>query len=153
MKRSPYNSALERLNQYLKENGLRVSPIRDFVLEQACGLHQPFTAEQLATVCKEQRISNGTIYNALNIFVSAQILHAIKRQRGRANIEYELTTGNAAHMQYVCHKCGRTVDFTDKALTRLIKERNYSNFDVQHFSLVVYGECKQCRVKEQRKNI
>lgn len=153
MKRSPYNSARERLKDYLKEKGLRPSVIRDFVLERACELSQPFTANQLVEVCKEQRISVGTVYNALNVFVAAQILHVIERQRGRASMEYEVVTANVAHMQFVCKKCGRTVEFNDKALSRLIKERKYSNFTMQHFSLLVYGECKTCRTKTKKEQL
>ena len=152
MKRTPYNSALERLNQYQPKHGLRPSAVRNNVLEQVCALPQPFSAAQLEEACKQQRISTGTVYNALKIFVSAQILHVIKRQRGQAVMEYELITSNTPHMQYVCEKCGRMVDFNDKAIARLVKERRYSNYDVRTFSLIVYGECKVCRVKQQKEN-
>ena len=140
------------MNDYLKEKGLRPSVVRDFVLDRACELPQPFTARQLAEVCKAERISVGTVYNSLNVFVDAQILHVIERQRGRAAMEYEVVTTNVTHMQFICKKCGRTVEFNDKAIARLIKERKYSNFNLQHFSLLVYGECKICRaraIKEQ----
>lgn len=150
MKRSPYHSARERLKDYLKEKGLRPSMIRDVVLERACELSQPFTANQLIDACKEQRISVGTVYNALSLFVAAQILHVIERQRGRAAMEYEIITSNIAHMQFVCKKCGRTVEFNDKAIARLIKERKYTNFNMLHFSLLIYGECKICRTKTKK---
>ena len=147
MKHQTANSALERLNQYIESNGLRPSVVRNCVLEQACLLPQPFTAAQLNEACKKQRISTGTVYNALDIFVSAQILHGINRQRGKNATEYELVNANSSYMQYICAKCGRTVNFKDKAISRLIRERNYSNFDLQHFSLIVYGECKICRTR------
>lgn len=153
MKRSPYHSAKERLKDYLNEKGLRPSVIRDLVLERACELPQPFTAHQLVDVCKAERISVGTVYNALNVFVAAQILHVIERQRGRAAMEYEVVTSNVTHMQFVCKKCGRTVEFNDKAIARLVKERKYSNFNMQHFSLLIYGECKICRTKTKKEQL
>ena len=145
MKKTLYNNALERLNRYVKTNGLRPSVVRNTVLEQACCLSQPFTAKQLVEVCQEQRISVGTVYNSLNIFISAQILHATERQRGKAATEYEVITGEHHCMQIICQKCGRISDIQDKAIARLIKERKYSNFTLQHYSLFVYGECKVCR--------
>lgn len=145
MKKTLYNNALERLNRYVKTNGLRPSVVRNTVLEQACCLSQPFTAKQLVEVCQEQRISVGTVYNSLNIFISAQILHANERQRGKAATEYEVITGEHHRMQIICQKCGRISDIQDKAIARLIKERKYSNFTLQHYSLFVYGECKVCR--------
>ena len=151
MKKTLYNNAVERLNGYLKANEMRPSVVRNAVLEQACYLPQPFTAKQLVEVCKEQRISIGTVYNSLNIFISAQILHATERQRGKAATEYEVITGEHHCMQIICQKCGRISDIQDKAIARLIKERKYSNFTLQHYSLFVYGECKICR-RLKRKN-
>ena len=53
--------------------------------------------------------------------------------------EYEVVTSNQHRMQIICQKCGRVSDIQDKAIARLIKERKYSNFTLQHFSLFIYG--------------
>jgi len=140
-----YKSSLDRLSRYMREHEMRPSRVRKMVLEQACALKQPFTAKQLEEVCRQEQISIGTIYNAINLFVAAQILRGLKRQRGAAAAEYEFVTGTSNRMQVVCKKCGRVTDVTDKAITRLIQERKYPNFDMQHFSLSIYGECKACR--------
>lgn len=153
MKRPQNHSAQERLDGYLNEKGLRPSVVRNYVLEQVCELPQPFTAQQLAEACKAEHISVGTVYNALNVFVAAQILHVIERQRGRAAMEYELVTNGGSHMQYICKNCGRTVEINDKAIARLIKERKYTNFNMQHFTLLVYGECKICRTKTRKEQL
>ena len=142
---NPYDAALVRLNTYIAEQNMRVSTVREMVLEQVCLLPQPFTADQLAKACQAERISVGTVYNALKLFLSAQILHATNRQRGRAATEYELITGVKNHMQIICQQCGRVSDIHDKAIDRLIQTRKYSNFNLQHYSLFVYGECKHCR--------
>ena len=140
-----YNAALERLCRYVREQEKRPSKVRNMVLAQVCQLAQPFTAEQLSKACEQDRISVGTVYNALTLFVDAGIVRAITRQRGKAATEYELITGSASRFLMICKKCGRTVELSDKAIARLIKERKYSNFNIQHFSLFVYGECKICR--------
>jgi len=140
-----YKAAKETLDQYVNTHGLRPSKVRDMVLEQICTLKQPFVAEQLVEACAEERISVGTVYNALNLFVLAQILHVTERQRGRAAMEYELVRDNAPHMYIICDKCGRKTEFHDIAIERLLQERKYTNFNMQHISLFVYGECKSCR--------
>ena len=140
-----YNNALERLNRYLRDHDKRPSKVRNIVLSCAFGLKPPFTAEQLLTACEAEHISVGTVYNSLEVFCEAGIVRAITRQRGKAATEYEIISGSASRFQMICKKCGRTVDISDKAISRLIKERKYSNFDMQHFSLFVYGECKICR--------
>ena len=143
-----YKAAQDKLNEYVLEHGMRPSQVRNMVLELACGLPQPFTAERLAKACRAERISTGTVYNTLNILILAQILHAIQRQRGRAATEYEIVRDSTAHMQVVCLKCGRVSEFMEPSILRLVHERRYSNFTAQHFTLVVYGECRVCRKKK-----
>ncbi|MBQ7631583.1 MAG: transcriptional repressor [Paludibacteraceae bacterium] len=151
MKRAALNSALERLNRYVLANNKRPSKVRNIVLEQAFLLPQPFVADQLVEACQAQRISVGTVYNSLEIFVSARILHSITRQRGQNATYYEWIVGEQTRLQVVCEKCGRVSDFHDKAIERLIQERRYSNFNMHHFSLYVYGECKLCKKTKKLK--
>ncbi len=145
-----YETALAKLNAYVKKQGLRKSNVRNQVLEQICRLKQPFTAEQLTQVCEEDRISVATVYNALSLFVTAQIIHASNRQRGRTAIEYELITGTQNRLQIICSGCGRKANFHDKVLEKMIVERQYYNLSMQHFSLFVYGECRLCRQKKKQ---
>ena len=119
------------------------------VLEQAQLLPQPFTAEMLIQACKKERISVGTVYNALTLFISARILHATTRQRGQAATEYEVITGVSSKIQMICERCGRTVNLHDKAVDNLLRMRKYSNFNMHHYSVFVYGECKLCRRKKK----
>lgn len=135
------------MSTYIRSNNMRPSRVRNMVLEQLCMLPQPFTADQLVEACKAERISVGTVYNSLNLFILARILHAKERQRGRTVTEYELLPGNTMRMQIICENCSRVTEFHDKAIERLVRERKYSNFNIAHFTLYVYGECKLCRRK------
>lgn len=147
-----HNLAVKQLETYVRKNDMRPSKVRNIVLEQICLLPQPFTAEQLVEACKNERISVATVYNCLNLFLLARILYAHNRQRGRAVTEYEIIVGKPVRFQMMCTKCGRVTDIHDKAIERLIKERKYSNFTLQHFSLFIYGECKICRRQTNNNN-
>jgi Fe2+ or Zn2+ uptake regulation protein len=140
-----YNTAVKRLNAYLRTQGMRVSRVRNKVLELICQLPQPFTAAQLEEACQTERISTGTVYNCLNLFIVAQILHALDRQRGRTVTEYELMPASSVRMVVICHKCNRVTEIHDKAISRLVTERKYTNFKPEQFLMYVYGECKVCR--------
>ena len=140
-----YKAAQDKLDAYVRDNGMRASKVRNIVLAQICQLPQPFTAEQLTKACQPERISVGTVYNSLNLFLLARILCAIKREHGNSFTEYELTTGTTVRMQIMCNRCGRVTEFHDKAIARLVQDRVYANFKMQRFSLFVYGECKLCR--------
>jgi len=128
---------------------MRRTPVREMVLEQVCLLPQPFTADQLVQACAAERISIGSIYNTLSLFVSARILHAINRQHGRTSTQYELIQGNTIRLQIICSKCQRVTTFKDKAIENLVMTRMYSNFNAQRISMFVYGECKHCRRPER----
>ena len=149
--RKAYESAEKRLSEYVRAHDMRPSRVRNKVLELACSLHQPFTAEQLVNACREDRISTGTVYNSLDLFVKADIVRGLQRQRGHIATEYEIMMESAKHMQLICRKCGRVSDFTDKALSRLIEERKYVNFTMHQYSLIVYGECRRCKMTKVAK--
>ena len=120
-----YEAALLKLNEYISARNMRKSRVREMVLEQACMLPPLFTAEQLAK--------------------AAQILHAIDRQRGKSATQYEVIPGKQTYMQIQCSKCGRVSEIKDKAIDHLIRVRKYINFDMQCYTLLIYGECKHCR--------
>lgn len=140
-----YDAAQARLNAYIKQEKMRNSPVRKAILEKVCLFKQPFTAEQLIEACAEEFVSDATIYNALNLFVSAQILQAVKRQRGQTAVEYELTFSSHSKMQIICLECGRITNVRDKILEQQIKDYKYYNFTPYRISMVLYGVCKHCR--------
>lgn len=145
-----FGAALAKLNAYIEEHNGRYSAVREQVLERACYLPQPFTAEQLEATCASDRISKGTIYNNLRLFVSAHIISAFDRQRDHKVTEYELVTTKQVRMQTVCEKCGKIHVFHDPAIERIIEERKYINFNLQHFTLIAYGQCRRCKEKQQK---
>ena len=141
-----YKAAQAQLDAYVQAHEMRRSQVRNMVLEQICQLPQPFTAAQLEEVCKAERISTGTVYNVLHVLIEASLVRPYDRGIGQTVTEYELVTEvSRSHMQIICRKCGRRTFIYDKALQRLIIERQYSNFNMQNYTLVVYGECKICR--------
>ncbi len=140
-----YEAALVKLNEYISAHTMRKSRVREMVLEQACLLPPLFTADQLAKACEAERISVATVYNSLELFIKAQIIHAIDRQRGKGATQYEVIPGKQIHMQIRCGKCGRVSEIKDQAIDHLIRVRKYLNFDMQSYTLLIYGECKHCR--------
>ena len=147
-----YKTAQEQLNAYVRAHALRDSQVRNTVLELMCSLRQPFTEAQLQEVCVEKQISRATVYNTLNMCLKAKLIRAYERSFGQKVREYELITSPLrTRMQICCRKCGRKAFFADKALMRMVEERAYINFEVQRFTLVVYGECKACKRIAARK--
>lgn len=140
-----YQASDAKLRAYIHAKGLRPTKVREMVLKQVCKLPRPFTAEMLVKACEADRISVGTVYNSLKLFIAAGILRGLTRQRGQYATEYDLQTDKDSVMQIICTKCGRVARMDDRAITNLVNMRRYSNFNMAHFALYVYGECKTCR--------
>ena len=148
-----YEVAQRKLDTYLRTHGKNPSRVRNMVLQQVCQMPSLFTAAELLEACMAERISQGTVYNSLNTFVDAMIVHVTRRQQGKPAMEYELIAGTSTKMRYICQKCGRAVEIRDKRLSSMIAERNYVNFKPEHFTLFVYGECKVCRRNARKEKV
>ena len=140
---------MERLETYMDEHHMRHTMERETVLMRACELGNAFTADELIEAVQTDFISRPTVYNTLQLLLKAGIVHCMGKEQGRSNTKYELTKAHLNHMQLTCTRCGRVSDFQDAAITNILKSRKYNNFNMKHFVLHVYGECKLCR----RKNI
>lgn len=148
MSETRYREAERKLDKFIARNQLRRTPERFIILRHACDLGNPFTAGQLMQLAQQDHISQGTVYNTLSLLVSAQILWCLGKRGTKA--EYEVVTGGKIRMQLRCSECGRVADFKDVAIENLVNARKYSNFNISHFSLYVYGSCKTCRRKKLR---
>ena len=149
MKKSLYDITSERLKAYVAQKGLRHSAVRQTVLEKLCLLPQPFTTEELLKACEKDRVSIGTIYNVLRLFVEARVVRTLDRQRGqRTATLYEVIADKKVQVQFICEECGRVLKFQDKDLVRMIYARKYLNFTTRQFTLFMYGECKKCKQKK-----
>lgn len=146
-----YDAAIAKLHRYIEEHNMRHSPVREMILNKMCMLPHPFTAEQLEEACTEERISLGTVYNVLRLFLKIGILHSITRQRGSKATEYELVYEKRTRMQTVCEECGRVTNFHDKSIDMIVQNSKRANFIVDHFVLTMYGECKKCRKTKEIK--
>lgn len=144
-----YEQAVEKLASYLAAQKMRFTIERRWILEKICGLQQPFNPEQIVDACKEKRLSRATVYNTIEVLCAAHVLSPLKRLKGMQSTEYELVARPVTKMQIICKHCGRINEFRDMSITTLVKRRKYSNFEVQHFTLLVYGECKACRTSRK----
>lgn len=147
-----YEAAFAKLHAHVVEHGLRESPIRSVVLDKILQIMpQPFTAEELEMVCQEERVSAGTVYNALRLFVEVGILTVLDRERGQNTREYILATEKRNHMLATCEMCGRVMEIHDQSIERIVKDRRSDTFSMNHFTLLLYGVCKRCRNKKPQK--
>lgn len=143
-----YKTSSDVLCRYLKEHNLRCTSERLFILKQVCSYKKTFTAEQLLhDIPDSVHLSVATVYNSLNLFCSCRILQKQSSSAGARTTAFELVMARDSSMHFVCTRCGRKVEFRDKAIENILRERHFNNFQMSDFSLSVYGVCKICRRK------
>ena len=137
------------MSEYINAHQMRHTPERNIVLQGIVNIGNPFSVNELIENLKSAYISEATVYNTLKLLIAANIVRALPKQFCSRTTTYELLSGNNTYMSFVCKRCGRVVEFRDKALEERIGAHKYSNFNFQHYSLYVYGMCKVCRRLKQ----
>lgn len=146
-----YNEALSMLDEYIAANRLRKTQERYIILRQICNFPAQFTANQLELLCaKELTVARATIYNALQLFLDAGLLTAHQQYAGSKVTAYELVVAKNSKMMFQCTRCGRVVEFNDKAVDNALRMHRYSNFIPANYSTYIFGVCKTCRSPKKK---
>lgn len=140
-----YTVAYEMMLNYIHEHKMRDTHERRTLLQNICTFNHSFTANDLIAKAGDTFISPATVYNTLQMLADAHIIHPLNVQQDTKLLQYELLLEQKNYVQIVCTRCGRIAEMKEPLLRDVIMNRPYYNFKPMHFSLYVYGECKQCR--------
>jgi len=144
-------SSSSRLCAYLDEHQLRHTPERFTILSAVCKL-QRFTIDELRASLNELAISRATVYNTLSLLEDAQLVRRLTKEYGVRAAQYELVRATDSVVQIICQRCGRVGIVKDPTIKRMLADKRWSNFEPDHFSLYVVGQCKVCRRRSNRKS-
>ncbi|HID10853.1 MAG TPA: transcriptional repressor [Candidatus Latescibacteria bacterium] len=134
------------LRQYLRERGLRFTPEREAILEEAVSIHGHFDVSDIFTRLRERgsRISMATVYRTLNLLVEAGLLREIITDEKHKH--YEHIYGHTHHDHLFCIRCGKIVNFEEPQIEELqqkVCERE--GFEPKYHRLQIMGYCRGCR--------
>lgn len=97
----------------------------------------------------EQKIGLATVYRVLTQFEAAGLVSRHNFDGGQA--VFELDDGTH-HDHIVCMSCGKVVEFVDEVIEKRQKAiAEQHGFALQDHSLVLYGECKNCPEKSNKR--
>ena len=144
-------SSSSRLCAYLDEHQLRHTPERFTILSTVCKL-QRFTIDELRASLNELAISRATVYNTLSLLEDAQLVRRLTKEYGVRAAQYELVRATDSVVQIICQRCGRVGIVKDSTIKRMLADKRWSNFEPDHFSLYVVGQCKVCRRRSNKKS-
>jgi len=135
----------EIFGTFLKSEGLRFTPEREKVLEEAFSVHKHFEAEDLLFRMRQHghRVSKATVYRTLALLVQCGLLREVIF--GERHSHYEHVFGHKHHDHMICLKCGKIIEFTNETIERLQRKicEQYRFEPLQH-RLEITGYCEDC---------
>ena len=137
--------------EYCKENGMRFTPEREVIIEEAYRKDVHFDIDSLFLRIRnrhpEMKLAKGTIYRTLPHLISAGLIRESLMDDG--HVCYEHTLGHQHHDHLKCIGCGEIFEFYDKeidnAQKRVCDKRTFNMLWHIH---VIGGYCSKCQKKE-----
>ncbi len=129
----------------LKKHGLRVTSVRDKVLELLLASGQ--TALSSADIEQHfERLDRITLYRTLRTFEEKGIIHQVFDNSGvskyaAGSAEYQEQENPYAHVHFRCVRCEKTVCLENTSLPEVDTPEG---FRIEEKHLVLSGTCKTC---------
>lgn len=150
------NEAIQdRLDDFIRQKGLRKTPQRDAILDLIFASDEHFTADDLWDRIRASHLkaSRATVYRTLGLLVEAGLLHEIDLGDGQTTYDPNFLD-RPTHNHLVCVDCGKVTEFEDEHLEVLndcITRR--LGFRAVKQSLRIEACCEELRTKGRCPNL
>lgn len=135
---------------YLRQNGLSLTPQRKLIAETFLATEGHFSAEALSRPLKQAMpdLGQATIYRTLKLLVDSGLAETL--DPGDGMVLYEHRYGHGHHDHLICRECGRKVEVYDDAIeARQAKVAADHGFQLTRHRMYLYGLCPECREKRR----
>jgi Fur family ferric uptake transcriptional regulator len=138
-------STEEHFRKFLRSRGLKFTPERQIVLEEAFAIHDHFEADDLLLRIRQnkRRVSRGTIYRTLSLLEDSGLVRRVAFIDKHTH--YEHVYGHKHHEHLICLACGRVIEFyrelLEQTLFAVCKENKFS---IKSHKIEVVGYCQDC---------
>lgn len=141
-------SAEQAFVQYLKCEGLSMTPQRKVIVETFLETEGHFSADDLYEKVhgKAGEIGQATLYRTLKLLIESGLADTFDGLDG--SVLYEHAFGHSHHDHLICLKCHRKVEIYDP----VIEERQEDvarghGFSLTRHRMYLYGLCPDCSAK------
>ena len=141
--------ALSQASNAASANGIRLTPLRHYVLEMLLASHRPLGAyDVLAALAREDspaRPSPPTVYRALEFWQDQGFIHRIDSLNAYASCHAGHRHAGSQYM--ICDDCGRVEEVHLCDLPAPFRQRlGAAGFALARWSAELHGTCRACTV-------
>jgi Fur family ferric uptake transcriptional regulator len=148
METTTAKTARERLNQFLKDKGLKPTVERSAILDEALATEGHFEADDLLVILKKKGVktSRATLYRTLEILYQSGFLRKVCLRE--SHIHFQKVSDTPRHDHLICTRCGALYEFYLPQLADIQKKLcNEYNFTMTDYCFQIFGLCRDCAGK------
>ena len=132
----------------LRQQGCRLTPQRELIVEAIAHSGRHMTAEEVLEIVRQKTsaVNIATVYRTLDLLVEKGL--ATRTDLGEGRVVYA-TVRHGPHIHLVCRRCGRVLEADASLLaplTAALREEYHFCCDTGHLAL--YGLCEACNQTE-----
>jgi Fur family transcriptional regulator, zinc uptake regulator len=144
-------SAVSLARSLCQEKGIRLTPLRERVLELVWSSHRPIGAYEILDVLRSERggAAPPTAYRALDFLMENGLIHRVE------SLNAFVGCADAGHRHggqfLICQNCGKALELQDKSLDIAIAEvARKAGFSIDSRTIELIGTCPFCRDGNQQ---
>lgn len=142
-------SPLHVFQDYLADNGLKMTPQRRCIIEVFFDSDGHPAPEELYLQVREQDSSIGqaTVYRTLKLLSDSGLAKEV--HFGDGVTRYERKFGHSHHDHLICENCGKNIEVVDDTIEELQEKLAHKHgFTLTGHRMYLYGVCGDCRKKD-----
>ncbi|NLY04137.1 MAG: transcriptional repressor [Campylobacter sp.] len=142
-----FDAMLDEFKKILKDNSLKFTQQREYVLKTLYNNDEHYTPEELYIEVKEAHpelnIGIATVYRTLNLLEDSGMVTSISF--GVQGKKFELAN-KPHHDHLICKQCNKIVEFEDSEVEKKQLEIAHNHgFTLTGHLMQLYGLCKDCQ--------
>ncbi len=142
-------SALDAAKLQCTNKGMRLTPLRQRVLELVWQNHEPVKAYDILDALKQEKASSAppTVYRALDFLQQQGLVHKIESLNAYIGCGHPFESHSSQF--FICQRCGSVAELDDTNVNRLIDSiANELKFTIEHEHIEIKGHCQNCVTKK-----
>jgi Fur family zinc uptake transcriptional regulator len=143
--RACVSEAVARAKAVCTEQGGRLTPQRQQILELVWREHKPVGAYELLERLREEGVKAAppTVYRALEFLLNHRLIHRIESLNAYTGCT---APGTPHHGQFlVCSQCQHVAELDDSAINhQLDTSARQLGFEIEHQTVEISGRCPRC---------